>query len=196
MFLTRILAVGLILAALSSTPARAQEATDGASGDEYVAYTESEPEFFDATPVEPVPEELEAPVLEAMAEPVVEPIIVEPIIEPTPIPTPTPTPMATPSPTPSPTATPVAAAASGRVSAVVVDNRFQPNTLTVAVGTTVTWTNNGSNFHTLSSAEDLFNSGALGGGQTFSYTFQKAGSYTLICRQHLLNGMSGKITVQ
>jgi plastocyanin len=66
----------------------------------------------------------------------------------------------------------------------------------VAVGTTVTWTNNGFNFHTLSTQDGQFNSGALGGGQSFSFTFQQAGNVVLICRQHVLNGMTGRITVQ
>jgi len=104
---------------------------------------------------------------------------------------------------PAATAAPAApASASGsapagaRVNAAVVDNRFQPSALTVGVGTTVTWTNNGNNAHTLSSPDGLFDSGGLFGGQTFSYTFDKAGTYTIICRQHGLNGMAGQVIVQ
>src|SRR5437868_1305618 len=51
---------------------------------------------------------------------------------------------------PTPSASPTAApATAGRLAATVIDNRFQPNSLSVAVGTTVTWTNQGSNTHGL-----------------------------------------------
>lgn len=199
LFTRTILAVGLILAALSGTTARAQEATDVAAGEfdiEAVTYVEAETAFTEGEALELAPAEPElvidtAPVLEAA--PVAEPA---PALEPAllVLPTPTPTPMPTPS--PMPTATPAPAVLTGKQTAVVVDNRFQPTSLTIAPGTTITWVNNGSNFHTLSTQDGLFSSGALGGGQSFSYTFQQAGNYVLICRQHLLNGMSGRITVQ
>jgi plastocyanin len=95
-------------------------------------------------------------------------------------------------------ATPVAPApaATTSVAATVVDNRFQPATLSIGVGTTVTWTNAGTNLHTLTSADGLFESGVLQPGQTFSYTFSQPGTYQLICRQHRLNGMAAKVIVQ
>jgi plastocyanin len=172
-FARSVLAVGLILAALSST-ARAQEADEFAAAEvetEYVEYVEYvEPQA--AAPIEaPAPVE-----------------VVAPIVQPTAVPTALPT--------PAPTATPAAAVPAGKLAAVVIDNRFQPGDLSVPVRTTVTWTNNGFNFHTLSTQDAQFNSGALGGGQSFSFTFQQAGNYVLICRQHVLNGMTGRITVQ
>jgi plastocyanin len=193
LFTRTILAVGLILAALSGTTARAQEATDVAAGEfemEAVTYVEAETAFTEGEALELAPAEPElvietAPVLEAA-----------PVLEPAPIVVPSPTPTPMPTPSPMPTATPAPAVLTGKQTAVVVDNRFQPTSLTIAPGTTITWVNNGSNFHTLSTQDGLFSSGALGGGQSFSYTFQQAGSYVLICRQHLLNGMSGRITVQ
>jgi plastocyanin len=171
-FARRVIAVGLVLAALTGSAAHAQEEVEL----EYVAL-EAEPEAAPLEFFEPAPL-------------VVEPVIV---IEPTPLPSPTPMPTAVPTATPTPAP---AAAPAGKVAAVVVDNRFQPGELTVPVGATVTWTNNGFNFHTLSSRENLFDSGPLAGGQTFSYTFKEAGSFILICRQHVLNGMTGRITVQ
>ena len=96
-------------------------------------------------------------------------------------------------PAPSTTAAP---SAPENVAASLVDNRFQPTALTVAVGSTVTWTNNGNNIHALTSTDGLFDSGALAGGQSFSFTFDKAGTYRLLCRQHSLNGMAGQIVVQ
>jgi plastocyanin len=170
-----VLAVGLILAALSGSTARAQEADEFAAAEVGV---ESAPEEFSA------PVESEVPLADVVA---------EPTLAPTQVPSPTPNPTATP--TATPTAKP-APAPAGKVAAVVVDNRFQPVEMTVPVGSTVTWTNNGFNFHTLTTAEGLFNSGPLSGGQSFSYTFQQAGNFVLICRQHTLNGMTGRITVQ
>lgn len=78
---------------------------------------------------------------------------------------------------------------------VMVDDHFQPSRITVAAGTTVTWMNNGSNLHTTTSYDGLWDSGTLPHGQTFSFTFSKSGTYRFFCRQHLLNGMSGVITV-
>jgi plastocyanin len=101
-------------------------------------------------------------------------------------------------PAPPAAVTPVAPApaATTSVAATVVDNRFQPATLSIGVGTTVTWTNAGTNLHTLTSPDGLFESGVLQPGQTFSYTFSQPGTYQLICRQHRLNGMAAKVIVQ
>ena len=185
-FTRRIVALGLALAVVFAPTARAQEAgeaIDLGEGEVLAAeYTEA------PAPVEwfEVPVEAPAEPIEMPSEPIARP---EPIVVVTLAPTPVPTT------TPAPTAG-AAPLASGKVATTVVDNRFQPNTLTVAVGTTVTWTNNGFNFHTLSSTEKLFDSGPLGAGQSFTYSFQKAGTIDLICRQHVLNGMSGRIIVQ
>ena len=78
----------------------------------------------------------------------------------------------------------------------MIDNRFQPNSLSVAVGTTVTWTNQGSNTHTLHGLDGQLESGPLVAGQPYSFTFDKAGTYRLICRQHGLNGMAAQVIVQ
>ena len=64
------------------------------------------------------------------------------------------------------------------------------------VGSTVTWTNNGNNIHTLTSADGLFDSGGLLGGQSFSFSSIRQGAYRLICRQHGLNGMAAQVIVQ
>jgi plastocyanin len=168
-----ILAVGLVLAVLSTPTARAQEA-------EVIEMAEGE-----VAPVESV-EQIEALDV-APADPVAPPTI-EVVVAPTAVPTIAPTPV--------PTAVAAPAVVAGPLTALVVDNRFQQPSLSVGVGTTVTWVNNGTNFHTLSTSERLFDSGPMGGGQTFSYTFQQPGSYLLICRQHILSGMSSRITVQ
>jgi FtsP/CotA-like multicopper oxidase with cupredoxin domain len=79
---------------------------------------------------------------------------------------------------------------------LMVDNRFQPSGLTVPAGTTVAWVNTGANVHTVSSFDGSFESGAIAPDQAFTYTFSQPGQYQYLCRQHLLNGMSGTIVVQ
>ncbi len=53
---------------------------------------------------------------------------------------------------------------------------FDPQTVTVNQGDTVTWTS-GAGRHTVSANNGAFDSGALAEGQTFSYTFGAPGSY-------------------
>jgi FtsP/CotA-like multicopper oxidase with cupredoxin domain len=120
-----------------------------------------------------------------------------------------PPPAATPTATPAPTGSNLttgsssasgasgtpAAAASGAGAISIVDNHFNPGNLTVPAGTTVTWTNNGVNFHTTTSFDGLWDSTIVPPGQTFSFTFSKPGTYTYYCRQHLLQGMRATITV-
>jgi plastocyanin len=77
-----------------------------------------------------------------------------------------------------------------------VDNRFDPLAAAVPVGATVTWTNNGTNLHNVTSFDGLFDSGPMASGSSFKYTFSKAGTFRLYCRQHFLTGMFGTITVR
>lgn len=69
---------------------------------------------------------------------------------------------------------------------------FSPATLTVKAGTTVTWTNQDSATHDVKG--DAFASEPLSQGETFSFTFDKAGSYDYICSFH--PSMTGKIIVE
>jgi plastocyanin len=78
---------------------------------------------------------------------------------------------------------------------VKVDNfSFGPATLTVAVGTTVTWTNRDDIPHTIVSTEKVFKSKVLDTDEKFSYTFTKAGSYPYFCSIH--PKMTGSVVVQ
>lgn len=69
---------------------------------------------------------------------------------------------------------------------------FSPVVLTVKKGTTVTWTNSDSTPHQIKSA--TFNSSQLSKGQSFSFTFDTAGSFNYICSIH--PSMTGKIIVE
>jgi plastocyanin len=75
------------------------------------------------------------------------------------------------------------------------DNYFEPRTLEVPVGATVTWTNYGGNAHTVTSYRGLFDSGELKYGATFSRTFSEPGSYHYNCKLHP-NEMGGAIIVR
>jgi plastocyanin len=78
---------------------------------------------------------------------------------------------------------------------VKVDNfSFGPATLTVAVGTTVTWTNRDDIPHTIVSTEKVFKSKVLDTDEKFSFTFAKAGTYPYFCSIH--PKMTGSVVVQ
>ena len=76
---------------------------------------------------------------------------------------------------------------------------FNPQTLRVSVGTTVTWTNMDTVAHSVVSGtpnqpSGLFQSSLLGNGQSFSYTFDTPGTYTYNCGPHPY--MTGTIVVE
>lgn len=104
---------------------------------------------------------------------------------------PTPTPAETPTATTAPTPTPTTAS-SGPSAAVTITGSagsyaFSPATLQITVGTTVTWTNRSQTLHTVTSDTGLFDTTtdkALDTGQTFSFTFTKAGTYAYHCDFH------------
>ncbi len=89
------------------------------------------------------------------------------------------------------------ASASGGNSVTIKNFAFQPQTLTVKVGTTVTWTNQDSTPHTVQfsnkSIPPSSDLSAGGGRSTYSHTFAAAGTYPYICGIH--NSMTGTIKV-
>ena len=78
----------------------------------------------------------------------------------------------------------------------MTDNRYTPAALSVPVGATVAFVNNGTNLHTTSAFDATFDSGAVPTGKAWTMTFDKPGTYQYFCRQHFLNGMAGVVTVQ
>ncbi len=105
-----------------------------------------------------------------------------PTAAPTATPTPTAAPTATPTANPTPTPTPTTASSSGN-SVSIKNFSFTPNSLTVKVGTKVTWTNHDSVTHTVTANQGAFNSPVLP-GSSFSFTFTKAGTYAYHCMIH------------
>ena len=68
---------------------------------------------------------------------------------------------------------------------VKIDNFcFTPQTLTVSVGTTVTWINKDDIPHTVTSDVKLFTSRALDTDQTFSFKFSASGTNNYYCSMH------------
>jgi plastocyanin len=95
----------------------------------------------------------------------------------------------------------------GKAATVVIQNfAFTPQTLTVKVGAKVTWTNADSTAHTVTSANGmstsaaatgLFDSGTIGQGGSFSFTFTKAGTYFYECTIHKsLPAMHARVVVK
>ena len=84
---------------------------------------------------------------------------------------------------------------SGANAEVKIDNfSFEPETLTVPVGTTVTWTNRDDIPHTVVNTDGVFKSKVRDTDEKFSYTFSKAGTYPYYCSVH--PKMTGKVVVQ
>ena len=89
----------------------------------------------------------------------------------------------------------LAAAPAAAPAEVKIDNfNFSPATLTVPVGTAVTWTNRDDIPHTVVSDDKSIKSKALDTDEKFTFTFSKAGTYTYFCSIH--PKMKGTIVVQ
>jgi plastocyanin len=77
------------------------------------------------------------------------------------------------------------AGAQGKTMAVSIKNfAFNPPNTTVSAGTTVTWVNNDQVPHTVTANDGAFDSGTLQPGQSYSFTFDKPGTYAYHCNIH------------
>ncbi len=61
---------------------------------------------------------------------------------------------------------------------------FQPSQITVKVGTTVTFTNKDNANHSATNINGLFDSGKIKSGDSWSYTYDKVGSFSFYCKYH------------
>ena len=77
---------------------------------------------------------------------------------------------------------------------VVKDFMFAPTSLTVKAGSTVTWANMDDEPHTVVSDTGVFRSGAMDTNESFSFKFDKPGTYHFTCSIH--PRMVGTIVVQ
>jgi plastocyanin len=106
--------------------------------------------------------------------------------------------------TPVSSATATGATSGSAVS--IAGFAFSPQTITVSAGTTVTWTNNDGAPHTVTSTDGpatsaattgAFDSGTLAQGQTFSFTFETAGTFYYDCTLHAAQAsMHGTVIVK
>ena len=87
------------------------------------------------------------------------------------------------------------AAADSPATVVEVKNfMFEPATLSASVGDAVTWRFEDAELHTATAVDGQFESRALEDGQTYRFTFRKAGTYRYFCALH--PSMKGKIVVE
>jgi plastocyanin len=83
----------------------------------------------------------------------------------------------------------------GTEAQVIMTNRsYDPQTVTVAVGGTVTWVNQDAPQHDVVADNGEFSSQLFDKGQSFSFTFTTAGTYPYHCTIH--PGMNGTVVVQ
>ena len=84
--------------------------------------------------------------------------------------------------------------AGAAAGAVTIKNfSFNPETLSVKVGQTVTWANSDTATHTVTADDGSFDSGHVATGTTFQQTFTNAGTFSYHCNIH--PSMKATITV-
>jgi|WetSurMetagenome_2_1015567.scaffolds.fasta_scaffold126115_2 plastocyanin len=122
------------------------------------------------------------------------------------LPTTTTTKATTTIPTTTSTTTTTIAVSIGRANVLIADHSFNPQNITVSLGTIITWVNNDSSEHQIIS--DNGYAGKSGGfsrqlndlkssrmykGSTYSYRFQRAGNYTYHC--NIYPALKGSVQV-
>ena len=80
------------------------------------------------------------------------------------------------------------------VAVNIENNVYNPNPVTVSIGTTVRWTNQDVVPHNVVSEDKTFKSRLLEKGEQFSFTFTKPGTFKYICSIH--PKMVAKVIVQ
>jgi plastocyanin len=81
-----------------------------------------------------------------------------------------------------------------QVTIDVEDNYFEPDDLTVRVGTEVTWMFKGNAAHDVTEDRGAFESGTMTSSDEYVRTFDEPGTYYYICTLHHV--MQGTLTVQ
>jgi hypothetical protein len=79
------------------------------------------------------------------------------------------------------------------LTVAINDNNFEPQSMHVAPGTTITWINRGTHDHTVTSQDGNWDSGEIGPDGAYSARFKKPGTYHYLCDLH--EGMQGTIVV-
>jgi len=76
----------------------------------------------------------------------------------------------------------------------IVDLDYEPRTLTIDVGTTVRWANEGALPHTVTATDAAFDSGIMPPGASYERTFNQVGTFDYLCTLHA--GMVGVVEVE
>ena len=66
----------------------------------------------------------------------------------------------------------------------MVDFAFQPSSIQVTAGGSVTWTNNGEEPHDATANNGGFATGTIEAGSSGSVTFDQAGTFSYFCTIH------------
>src|SRR4051812_28334658 len=74
--------------------------------------------------------------------------------------------------------------AGGDASVSIANKKFDPASVKITAGDTVTWTNSDDHDHTVVADDGSFKSGNIGSGQTFAHKFKKPGTYSYSCTYH------------
>ena len=89
---------------------------------------------------------------------------------------------------------PPAAPAAQQVAADIVDFAFQPGAIEINAGDSVTWTHRGAAPHTVTADDRAVDSGRLDGGQSYTITFDNAGTFAYHCDFH--PNMTGTVVIR
>jgi plastocyanin len=98
--------------------------------------------------------------------------------------TPSSTPVASSAPASSPAASSATTPRAPESTISIRNFSFSPVSLTVPVGATVSWNNLDGEPHTVKSIDQAFRSGALDQNDSFSFKFDKPGTYRYVCSIH------------
>lgn len=96
------------------------------------------------------------------------------------------------------TSTTTATNTTQQTNVAIQDNIFSPSVVTIPVGATVTWTNQGMPGHTVTADNNSFDSGPLASQTSYSRQFSAPGQYRYYCKSHGAPGgigMSGVVNV-
>jgi amicyanin len=85
-------------------------------------------------------------------------------------------------------------AVAAGLSASIANFQFEPSSVTIMTGETVTWTNKDAVAHTVTATGKKFDSGKMQAGKSFSFTFNTPGTYLYTCTLHPY--MKGEVIVQ
>ena len=79
------------------------------------------------------------------------------------------------------------------LSVKITDFSYAPEVITVKVGTTISWTNDDNAPHTITGDDNSWDSGRVKKNETYSHTFDKAGTFEYHCAYH--SSMKGSVIV-